>query len=122
MLVAEDNTLILHVVKNLLFNLGYNLTTVTDGKAALHALQNRYFNWALFDIGLPGLEGTEVARRYRQWEKRHNKPQLPLFALTAHAKEEVKKECEEVDFDYILNKPFTIKDIQIIKLFMENKN
>lgn len=120
-LVAEDNTLVLHVVKNLLVNLGYDVTAVTDGKAALHALQNQYFNWALLDIGLPSLAGTEVAKCHRQWEKEHNKPRLPLFALTAHAVDEVKENCEEVGIDYILNKPFTIKDVQIIKLFMENK-
>jgi PAS domain S-box-containing protein len=120
-LVAEDNTLVLHVVKNLLVSLGYDVTTVTDGKAALYALQNQYFNWALLDIGLPSLAGTEVAKCYRQWEKEHNKPRLPLFALTAHAVDEVKENCEEVGIDYILNKPFTIKDVQIIKLFMEKK-
>jgi hypothetical protein len=36
--------------------------------------------------------------------------------------QEVKEKCEAVGFDYILNKPFTEKDIQIIKLFMRDKN
>ncbi|HEY2567200.1 MAG TPA: ATP-binding protein [Candidatus Aquirickettsiella sp.] len=121
-LVAEDNTLVLHVVKNLLVNLDYDVITVTDGKAALNALQTQCFHWALLDIGLPILAGTEVVKAYRQWEKEHNKPRIPLFALTAHAIDEVKEKCEAVGFDYILNKPFTIKDVQIIKLFMENKN
>ncbi len=120
-LVAEDNTLVLHVVKNLLVNLGYDVTTVTDGNAALNALQTQYFHWALLDIGLPILVGTEVAKRYRQWEKEHNKPRLPIFVLTAHGIDEVKEKCEKVGIDYILNKPFTAKDVQIIKLFMENK-
>jgi len=120
-LVAEDNTLVLHVVKNLLVNLGYDVITVMDGKAALNTLQTQDFNWALLDIGLPSLAGTEIVKAYRQWEIEHKKPRLPLFALTAHAIEEVKEKCEAVGFDYILNKPFTEKDVQIIKLFMENK-
>ncbi|HEY2567230.1 MAG TPA: ATP-binding protein [Candidatus Aquirickettsiella sp.] len=53
-LVAEDNILVLHVVKNLLINLGYDVITVTDGKAALNTLQTQCFHWALLDIGLPG--------------------------------------------------------------------
>jgi len=121
-LVAEDNTLVLHVVKNLLVSLGYDVITVTDGKAALNALQTQSFHWALLDIGLPGLAGTEVAKTYRQWEKEYKEIKVPLFALTAHAIDEVKEKCEAVGFDYILNKPFTIKDVQIIKLFMENQN
>lgn len=120
-LLAEDNSLVLHAVKNLLVSLGYEVTTVTDGKAALNALQTQCFHWGLLDIGLPGLAGTEVAKAYRQWEKEHKEIKVPLFALTAHAIDEVKEECEAVGFDYILNKPFTIKDVQIIKLFMENK-
>ena len=121
-LFAEDNSLVLHIVKNLLGSLGYQVTTVEDGKAALNAMQTQSFDWALLDIGLPGLTGTEVAKAYRQWEKQHNKPQLPLFALTAHAVDEIKKECEHAGFDYILNKPFTKKDTQIIKLFLKSKN
>ncbi|KAF5271652.1 hypothetical protein FQR65_LT05273 [Abscondita terminalis] len=121
-LVAEDNSLVSHVVKNLLVSLGYEVTAVTDGKAALNSLQTQCFHWGLLDIGLPGLAGTEVVKAYRQWGKDHNKPRIPLFALTAHAIDEIKEKCEAVGFDCILNKPFTIKDIQIIKLFMENKN
>ncbi len=121
-LVAEDNSLALHVVKKILVNLGYEVITVTDGKTALHVLQTQYFHWALLDIGLPGLAGSDVAKEYRQWEKQQNKSRIPLFALTAHAIDEIKKKCELVGFDYILNKPFTEKDVQIIKLFIENKN
>ena len=121
-LVVEDNTLVLHAVKNILVNLGYEVTAVTEGKVALKILQSQSFAWVLLDIGLPDLEGTEVARLYRQWEKENNKPRLPLFALTAHAIDKIKEECEQVGFDYILSKPFTEKDVQIMNLFMKNKN
>lgn len=120
-LVAEDNPLISHAIKNLLTNFDYDVTTVMDGKDALNALQTRCFYWALIDIGLPNLAGTEVVKHYRQWEKEHNKPRLPFFALTAHGIDEIKEKCEKVGIDYILNKPFTSKDIRIIELFMENK-
>ena len=75
----------------------------------------------MLDIGLPDLEGTEVARLYRQWEQENNKTLLPIFALTAHKTAEVKKKCEIANIDYILNKPFTLKDIQIIKLILQAK-
>jgi CheY-like chemotaxis protein len=114
-LVAEDNALVLFAVKSILTKLGYEVSAVTEGKAALDALQTQSFVWALLDIGLPDLSGTEVAKRYRQWEKEHNKPRLPLFALTAHAEDKVNKKCKEVGIDYIFNKPFTEKDIQTIE-------
>lgn len=114
-LVAEDNALVLYAVKNILTKLGYEVTAVTDGKAALYALQTQSFVWALLDIGLPGLQGTEVALRYREWEQENNKPHLPIFALTAHAERNIKNKSKEVGIDYLLTKPFTEKDIERIE-------
>ncbi|MGA9628926.1 MAG: ATP-binding protein [Candidatus Rickettsiella isopodorum] len=117
-LVAEDNALVLYAVKNILTKLGYEVIAVTEGKAALHALQTQSFIWALLDIGLPGLDGTEVAQRYRQWEQVNKKNHLPIFALTAHAEKNIKDKCNEVDFDEVLKKPFTEKDMKTIKKFL----
>lgn len=118
-MVAEDNDLVLHAIKNILTGFDYEVVTVTRGNAALEALQTQAFVWALLDIGLPDLTGTEVAQRYRQWALAHHKPHLPLFALTAHAVEEVKEKCKKVGIDYILNKPFTGKDVQIIEQIIQ---
>mgnify|MGYP003556336295 FL=1 len=120
-LVAEDNALVLYVVKNILSNLGYKVITVTKGKAALQALQTQSFVWALLDVGLPDLTGTEVAKRYRQWEQAHNKSRLPLFVLTAHAVEEVKEQCDEIGIDHIFHKPFTGQDAQTIEQFIRQE-
>lgn len=120
-LVAEDNAVVLFAVKSILTKLGYEIIAVTEGKAALHALQTQSFVWALLDIGLPDLEGTEIVKQYRQWEQENKKSHLPIFALTAHAEETIKDKCKDVGFDHVLKKPFTEPDIQIIKQFMENK-
>ncbi|MEN9916971.1 MAG: hypothetical protein RLY40_903, partial [Pseudomonadota bacterium] len=114
-LVAEDNTLALHVAKKLLVNLGYEVTTVTNGKAALKTLKTQVFHWAVLDIGLPDLDGTEIVRRYRQWEQKNKKSHLPIFSLTAHMEKNIIDKCKEVGFDFVLNKPFTEKDIRIIQ-------
>ncbi|HEY2566941.1 MAG TPA: response regulator [Candidatus Aquirickettsiella sp.] len=80
------------------------------------------FDWVLLDISLPDIKGTEVVKRYRQWEKKNSKPRLPIFALTPHQTKEIRKKYFKADIDYVLNKPFTKDDIKIIKLFLENKN
>lgn len=118
-LVIEDNTLVLFAIKNVLNNLGYEVTTVTEGKAALQVLQSQSFDWVLLDIGLPDLEGTEVVRIYRQWELENKKPHLPIFVLTAHEDEKIKEKCQEIDIDYILKKPFTENDILMIKKYIK---
>ncbi|MGB8806463.1 MAG: ATP-binding protein [Candidatus Rickettsiella isopodorum] len=120
-LVAENEEFNLRVTKNLLLSLDYQVETKSTGETALHALQTQGFDWALLDISLLDPDGQEVTKRYRQWEKENNKPRLPIFAFTAHQTEEIRKKCEEVEIDYILNKPFAEKDIQIIKLLLEAK-
>ncbi len=71
----------------------------------------------MLDIGLPDLEGTEVAIIYRQWEQENNKPHLPIFVLTAHIEEKIKEKCREIGIDYVLEKPFTENDIKTIKKY-----
>lgn len=114
-LVAEDNNLVSHVINKLLCDLGSHVVMVTNGEDALHVLKTQDFNWVLLDIGLPDLEGTEVARLYRQWEKENNKPYLPIFALTAHAEDEAIEKYKAMGIDRVLTKPFTEKDIKTIK-------
>ena len=118
-LLAEDNNLVSYVVKKLLTGFGCQVVSVSTGEAALQALQTQSFNCGLLDIGLPGLDGIEVTRRYREWERLNNKPYLPIFALTAHAEEKVKQECKEVGCDQVLLKPFTEKDVKVIEKFLQ---
>lgn len=118
-LVAEDNTLVAYVLKKLLTGFGCQVEIASTGEAALQTLQTQTFNCGLLDIGLPGLDGIEVTRRYREWELLNNKPYLPIFALTAHAEEKVKQECQAAGCDRVLLKPFTEKDVKIIKKFLQ---
>lgn len=114
-LIAEDNALVLHVIKNLLEKAGYAVIATADGKAALKALQNNCVAWALLDIGLPEISGTETCKQYRHWEKENNKPSLPIFALTSHSVDEVGKECSAVGIDQVFTKPLTNKIIHEIE-------
>ncbi|WP_342146974.1 ATP-binding protein [Rickettsiella endosymbiont of Aleochara curtula] len=118
-LVAEDNTLVLYVVKKMLAGLGYQVTTASTGEEALQALKMQPFDWGILDIGLPGLDGIEVTKQYREWEQLNNDSRLPIFALTAHAEDKVKSHCQQIGFDFVLHKPFTEKDMNIIQKFLK---
>ncbi|MFZ0218866.1 MAG: ATP-binding protein [Candidatus Aquirickettsiella sp.] len=118
-LVAEDNSLVLYVVKKMLVSQGYQVITVSTGVAALQALKTQVFHWGILDIGLPDLDGIQVTRCYRAWEQLSNKFHLPIFALTAHADQQVKHNCKEAGFDYVLQKPFTEKEISVIEKFLQ---
>lgn len=118
-LVAEDNTLVLYVVKKMLTGLGYQVITASTGGEALQALKSQTFSWGILDVGLPGLDGIEVTKQYREWEQLNNDSRLPIFALTAHAEDKVKSLCQKIGFNYVLHKPFTEKDMNIIQKFLK---
>ncbi len=121
-LIAEDNGIVLRVVKNLLEKAGYEVIATVDGKAALKELQNNCLAWALLDIGLPEMRGTEACKLYRQWERENNRPCLPIFALTGHSVDEMGEECKEAGIDRVFTKPLTDKIIEEIEHLLIRNN
>jgi CheY-like chemotaxis protein len=56
----------------------------------------------LLDIGLPDMEGYEVARQIRQEKQRE---EILLVALTGYGEEETQRRSQEAGFDYHFTKP-----------------
>jgi CheY-like chemotaxis protein len=63
--VADDNREMTTAVSLFLRRCGWNVIAAHDGVAALDAIRQSQAPVALVDIGLPGLDGLEVARRIR---------------------------------------------------------
>ncbi|MER3388902.1 MAG: response regulator transcription factor [Microcella sp.] len=64
-LVVEDESRISTFVEKGLTAAGYVTTVVTDGQSALDYLATGSFDLVLLDVGLPGVDGFEVLRRFR---------------------------------------------------------
>jgi CheY-like chemotaxis protein len=73
-----------------------------DGPAALQAVQDIRPEVIFLDIGLPALDGSEVARRIRQLP---GGDQVLLYALTGWGQEEDRRRSHEAGFDRHLVKP-----------------
>ncbi len=81
---------------------GHVVRTVHDGTAALEVAPAFRPDVVLLDIGLPGMNGYEVARRLRE------QPELAgtlLVALTGYGQEEDRQRCREAGFQHHLVKP-----------------
>jgi len=82
---------------------------VYDGAAALAALQQWPAAIVLLDLGMPGMDGYEIARRIRA------QPELSavvLIALTGWGQEEDRRRTEEAGFDHHLTKPADLAALQ----------
>jgi CheY-like chemotaxis protein len=82
-----------------------------DGPAALEAAQECRPDVMLLDIGLPGLNGFEVAKRIRQLPMHQN---IVLVAMTGYGQESDQRHAREAGFDHHLVKPADFKDVQKI--------
>jgi CheY-like chemotaxis protein len=81
---------------------GYDVATASTGPAALVAAAAHPPDVVLLDIGLPGLNGYEVAQRLRQ-DPRHKG--VRLVAMTGYGDEADRRLAQEAGFDRHLVKP-----------------
>jgi CheY-like chemotaxis protein len=88
----------------LLRHAGYEVIIASDGPAALAALDNFAPELALLDIGLPGMDGYELAGRLRSDPR---VPRLRLVALTGYGRDPDRARALATHFDEHLVKPVT---------------
>jgi two-component system, chemotaxis family, CheB/CheR fusion protein len=101
-LVVDDNPDTADSLALLLRLRGYEVEVAYDGPAALERAGSFHPQVVLLDIGLPGLDGYQVAERLRQ-ERRLGK--LRLVALTGYGREQDQLRAREAGFDHHLTKP-----------------
>ena len=83
---------------------GHEVQIAHDGTVALDAVRRFRPEAVLMDIGLPGMDGFEVALRLREQPDLRQSIKL-LAAITGYAEEEARQRSREVGFDHHLVKP-----------------
>jgi two-component system, sensor histidine kinase len=99
-LVVEDNADARDALCVLLELEGYAVEAVEEGHQAIEITRAKDPDIALVDIGLPGIDGYEVARRVRA-----NGRRPVLIALTGYGQPEDRRRATEAGFDEVLVKP-----------------
>lgn len=101
-LVVDDNQDAAESLAMLLALQGYEAEWTSSGEAALKSMQSLRPGVVLLDIGMPGLDGYEVARRIRGLP---NGNEIVLIALTGWGQPEDKRRAAAAGFDHHLTKP-----------------
>jgi len=101
-LVVDDNTDALEAVAIVLEMNGHRVQLASDGSSALEMAEKSKPEVILLDIGMPGMDGYEVAKRLRKttWGAR-----VRLVALTGWGQEKDKEKAKLAGFDAHLTKP-----------------
>ena len=101
-LVVEDNADSAEALVLLLRMLGNEVEVASDGASGLQAAEAHRPEVVLLDIGLPEMNGYDVARKIREqpWGG-----QMALVALTGWGQDEDRRLAKEAGFDHHLVKP-----------------
>jgi len=99
-LIAEDNRDTAESLKRLLRDFGYDAHVINDGESAVPAASALKPHVIIMDIGLPGINGYEAARRIRE-----QNPQVRIVALTGLDKPVDRQRSAQAGIDHHLVKP-----------------
>ncbi len=104
-LVVEDDMQIARNLRDYLEVAGFEVTAVGDGSAALASIRGDRPDLLVLDLGLPGMDGLDVARELRRTST------VPIVMLTARSDESDKVVGLELGADDYLVKPFSPKEL-----------
>jgi signal transduction histidine kinase/CheY-like chemotaxis protein len=104
-LVVDDNQDATETLQTLLESLGAEVAAAGNGRDALALFERFEPDAVLLDIGMPGMDGYEVARRIRAMP---SGGVTPLIALTGWGQQEDIRRCFEAGFDHHLVKPLDV--------------
>ena len=111
-LLIEDNLLNQKVVLFNLRKLNYEITAIVNGREALEELKINRYDLILMDIMLPEMNGLEISRQYRIFEKEAGfENEVPIIALTANTYDNDRDKCISAGMNEYLAKPFTAQQL-----------
>jgi PAS domain S-box-containing protein len=113
-LVVDDNADGASTLSMLVGLRGHETAVAHDGPEALTMLAAFTPHLVICDIGLPGLDGYEIARRVRAVETARGGGRTALVSLTGWGSDEDKHRSLEAGFDLHLTKPIDPKEVEAL--------
>ncbi len=104
-LVVDDEVQIRKFLKSAFAGTEYKVIEAEDGQSALRLAGTELPDIVLLDLGLPDMDGVDVAKQIREWS------QMPIIVLTARGHEDDKVEALDSGADDYLTKPFSVKEL-----------
>ncbi len=118
-LVVDDEVKACDLLKRFLEKKGYDVITANNGEDAIAKVKNEKPDVILLDIRMPGMEGTEVLKRIREFDK-----DIGIIMVTAVKEEETGKKALKSGADEYITKPIDFNYLEtsiLVGLIMRKK-
>ncbi len=104
-LIAEDGLVNQKVAVAYLNRMKITPDIAENGQQALEKLMQTDYDLVFMDCQMPVMDGYEAVMQFRHYETEHNRPRIPIIALTAHASLDEQKKCFAAGMDDFVSKP-----------------
>ena len=104
-LAVDDEPQILRALRTSLTARGHDVVTAPNGETALDILAAADMDLVVLDLGLPGIDGVEVIRRFRSWS------QVPVIVLSVRDAQTDKVAALDAGADDYVTKPFGMDEL-----------
>ena len=111
-LLVEDNELNQEIATEFLQLLNITPVIASNGAEALEQAKETSYDIILMDIQMPVMSGLEAASKIRLHEAAHNKPRVPIIAMTANAMSGDREKSLEAGMDDHLTKPIDLAELE----------
>jgi two-component system, sensor histidine kinase len=110
-LLIEDNRDARETFRMMLELAGHQVLEAEEGRSGLELLRTELPDIAVIDVGLPGLDGYEIASRFRKEPQSHR---VTLVALTGYGTPEARERSRAAGFDHHLIKPIDPDALRVL--------
>jgi two-component system cell cycle response regulator CpdR len=117
-LVVDDDSIILEVIKRILKREGIVAHCVESGAEALEKMTERPFSLMITDFNMPGLDGLELSRKGLEIA-----PEMAIIMNTGNTSPKITRLAKEIGISKVLTKPFLSHELlDAIKDVMEKRS
>jgi DNA-binding NtrC family response regulator len=117
LLLVDDEVKFLQTISQRLTLKNFDVTTASNGKDAIEAAEKGFFDVAVVDFQMPGMDGTQVLQTLKEKHK-----YLEIIMLTGHATIDSAVACTKLGAFKYLEKPYDFENlVAVIKEAYENR-
>jgi two-component system sensor histidine kinase/response regulator len=109
-LLVEDNPVNQKLIVRLLEKRGHLIKVAADGREAVNAFNQEYFDAILMDVQMPEMNGYEATAKIRDLELL-SQNHIPIIAMTANAMTGDREKCLESGMDGYISKPIKSQEL-----------
>ena len=114
LLIIDDEDNIIGLLQDYFSQLGYSVMSAKDGKEGIELFNSDAdFDLVITDITLPGIDGNAVAKCIRNSQR----SEVPIVAMSGY-----NDKAEDELFDFMLEKPFNLKELMGVVKTIEGEN